>query len=61
MTTQSSFWKFHLSYSFFAAGRMGIGATAVVFMLANGASLADVAMVKIAQGEGICYRHELSG
>lgn len=29
---------------------MGIGATAVVFMLANGASLQDIAMVKIVQG-----------
>jgi len=43
-------WRYNLIYSLFAAGRMGTGATIVIFMLANGSSLADIAAIKLVQG-----------
>ena len=46
----SGLWRYNLIYSLFAAGRMGTGATIVIFMLANGSSLADIAAIKLVQG-----------
>ena len=46
---KSHVWRYYLISSFFAAARMGIGATSVTYMLSTGASLRDVATTKIVQ------------
>jgi MFS family permease len=49
------FWRFSLINSLFGMSRMGIGATSVIYMLAHGANIADVAFVKMVQGVVIFF------
>lgn len=50
MTRSKSALRFYIASGLFSATRMGIGATSVVFMLSQGMSLSDIALVKIIQG-----------
>lgn len=45
----------------FSAARMGIGATAVIYMLQNGCDLSDIALVKILQGVVIFFAEVPTG
>ncbi|MGE0172138.1 MAG: MFS transporter [Oligoflexales bacterium] len=61
ITAPKDAWKFYLVNGAFAASRMGIGATSVVFMLSRGLKFSDVALIKIIQGVVVFFSEVPTG